>query len=87
MLSQTVEASGTKQVSKLREQQDSLCTRFLAVLGSVALLVGSPRIMNLMLASISERKAEIGPRMVRARIRLSRRRQPQRSLLKSRQPD
>lgn len=38
VLSQTVEASGTKQVSKLRKQQVSPCTRFRAVLGGVALL-------------------------------------------------
>ena len=63
VLSQTVEASGAKQVSELRQQQVSLYTRFLAVLGGVALLVGSPGIMNVMLASIAERKAEIGLRM------------------------
>ncbi|MBB6593527.1 ABC transporter permease [Ralstonia solanacearum] len=63
VLSQTVEASGAKQVSELRQQQVSLYTRFLAVLGCVALLVGSLGITNVMLASVSERKTEIGLRM------------------------
>lgn len=63
LLSQTVRASGARQVSELRERQVSLYTRFLAVLGGVALLVGSLGIMNVMLAAVSERKAEIGLRM------------------------
>ena len=63
LLAQMVQASGAKQVSALRQQQVALYTRFLAVLGGVALLVGSLGIMNVMLASVSERKAEIGLRM------------------------
>ncbi|RFP09301.1 ABC transporter permease [Duganella sp. BJB488] len=63
LVSPTVQASGAKQVSELRQQQVALYTRFLAVLGGVALLVGSLGIMNVMLASVSERKAEIGLRM------------------------
>ncbi|MGF6971705.1 putative ABC transport system permease protein [Paraburkholderia sp. JPY465] len=60
---QTVEASGARQVSELRQRQTLLYTRFLAVLGGVTLLVGSLGIVNVMLASISERKEEIGLRM------------------------
>ncbi len=63
VLSQPVQASGARQVSELRQQQVLLYTRFLAVLGGVALLVGSLGITNVMLASVSERRAEIGLRM------------------------
>lgn len=63
ILAKPVQATGARQVSKLRQEQVSLYTRFLAVLGGVALLVGSLGITNVMLVSVSERKAEIGLRM------------------------
>ncbi len=63
LLPQPLQASGARQVSELRQQQVALYTRFLAVLGGVALLVGSLGIMNVMLAAVAERKAEIGLRM------------------------
>lgn len=62
-MAQPSQAMGARQVSELKREQVSLYTRFLAVLGGVALLVGSLGITNVMLASVAERKAEIGLRM------------------------
>ena len=59
----SVQASGAWQFIKLRQEQASLYARFLAVLGGVSLLVGALGICNMMLVSVSERRAEIGLRM------------------------
>lgn len=59
----TVEASGAWQFIKLRQEQVALYARFLAILGGVSLLVGALGICNMMLVSVSERRAEIGLRM------------------------
>ena len=63
VLGLSVKVSGARQLAELKQQQVSLYTRFLAVLGGVSLLVGSLGITNVMLVSVSERKAEIGLRM------------------------
>lgn len=57
-----VTVQGARQFSRLRKEQASLYMRFLAVLGGVALLVGSLGITNVMLVSVAERRAEIGLR-------------------------
>ncbi len=59
----TVQATGAWEFIKLRQEQAALYARFLAVLGSVSLLVGALGIANMMLVSVSERRAEIGLRM------------------------
>jgi putative ABC transport system permease protein len=58
-----VEAYGAWAFIKSRQEQVSLYARFLAVLGSVSLLVGALGITNMMLVTVSERRAEIGLRM------------------------
>lgn len=62
-LGQPVQAQGAREFSRMRQEQVSLYTRFLAVLGGVALLVGSLGITNVMLVSVTERRAEIGLRV------------------------
>ena len=62
-LNSPVSATGAQQLGQLRKEQTTLYTRFLAVLGSISLLVGSLGIANVMLVSVSERRAEIGLRM------------------------
>ena len=62
-LGQSVQAQGARQFSRMKQEQVSLYTRFLAVLGGVALLVGSLGITNVMLVSVAERRAEIGLRV------------------------
>lgn len=59
----TVQATGAWEFIKLRQEQASLYSHFLAILGSVSLLVGALGIANMMLVSVSERRAEIGLRM------------------------
>ncbi len=59
----SVQATGAWEFIKLRQEQAALYARFLAVLGSVSLLVGALGIANMMLVSVSERRAEIGLRM------------------------
>lgn len=59
----SVQAAGAWEFIKLRQEQASLYARFLAVLGGVSLLVGALGICNMMLVSVSERRAEIGLRM------------------------
>lgn len=59
----SVQATGAWEFIKLRQEQAALYTRFLAVLGSVSLLVGALGIANMMLVSVSERRTEIGLRM------------------------
>jgi putative ABC transport system permease protein len=59
----SVQAEGAWEFIKLRQEQASLYARFLAVLGSVSLLVGTLGIANMMLVTVSERRAEIGLRM------------------------
>jgi len=61
-LGEQVTAQGARQLSRIKQEQMSLYTRFLAVLGGVALLVGSLGITNVMLVSVAERRAEIGLR-------------------------
>jgi putative ABC transport system permease protein len=57
-----ITAQGARQFSRMKQEQVSLYTRFLAVLGGVALLVGSLGITNVMLVSVAERRTEIGVR-------------------------
>ena len=59
----SVTAYGAWAFIKSRQEQISLYARFLAVLGSVSLLVGALGITNMMLVTVSERRAEIGLRM------------------------
>ncbi len=59
----TVQTEGAWEFIKLRQEQASLYARFLAVLGGVSLLVGTLGIANMMLVTVSERRAEIGLRM------------------------
>jgi putative ABC transport system permease protein len=59
----SVQASGAWEFIKMRQEQASVYARFLAVLGGVSLLVGALGICNMMLVSVSERRAEIGLRM------------------------
>lgn len=59
----SVQANGAWAFIKSRQEQVSLYARFLAVLGSVSLLVGALGITNMMLVTVSERRAEIGLRM------------------------
>lgn len=61
-LGEQVTAQGARQFSRMKQEQVSLYTRFLAVLGGVALLVGSLGITNVMLVSVAERRTEIGLR-------------------------
>lgn len=59
----SVEAYGAWEFIKSRQEQVTLYAKFLAVLGSVSLLVGALGITNMMLVTVSERRAEIGLRM------------------------
>jgi putative ABC transport system permease protein len=59
----SVEASGAWEFIQSRQQQISLYARFLAVLGSISLIVGVLGITNMMLVTVTERRAEIGLRM------------------------
>lgn len=59
----SVQADGAWAFIRSRQEQISLYSRFLAVLGSVALLVGALGITNMMLVTVAERRAEIGLRM------------------------
>lgn len=59
----SVRADGAWAFIRSRQEQISLYSRFLAVLGSVALLVGALGITNMMLVTVAERRAEIGLRM------------------------
>lgn len=63
VLGQPVETMGARQVSRMKQEQVSLYTRFLTVLGGVALMISTLGIANVMLVSVSERKREIGLRM------------------------
>lgn len=62
-LGRPVQTQGAREFSRMKQEQVSLYTRFLAVLGGVALLVGSLGITNVMLVSVTERRAEIGLRV------------------------
>lgn len=59
----SVQADGAWAFIRSRQEQISLYSRFLAVLGSVALLVGALGITNMMLVTVAQRRAEIGLRM------------------------
>ena len=59
----SIEVTGSWEFIKLRQEQAALYASFLAVLGSVSLLVGTLGIANMMLVSVTERRAEIGLRM------------------------
>lgn len=59
----SIQVTGAWEFIKLRQEQASLYARFLAVLGSVSLLVGALGIANMMLVTVSERRSEIGLRM------------------------
>lgn len=61
--SPSVAAAGAWQALQARRDQVAMYTRFLAILGGVSLLVGSLGIANVMLASVAERRAEIGLRI------------------------
>jgi putative ABC transport system permease protein len=63
VLGEEFTAEGAQEFMRMKQEQLSLYTRFLAVLGGVALLVGSLGITNVMLVSVSERRAEIGLRV------------------------
>lgn len=60
---QTTEITTARQVLELRRTQAQSTTRFLAALSSLSLFVGSLGILNVMLMSVLERRAEIGLRM------------------------
>jgi putative ABC transport system permease protein len=59
----SVAVTGAWQALQSRRDQVSMYTRFLTILGSVSLLVGSLGIANVMLASVAERRSEIGLRI------------------------
>jgi putative ABC transport system permease protein len=59
----TVQARGAWEFMKLRQEQVTSFARFLAILGSVSLLVGALGIANMMLVSVAERRSEIGLRL------------------------
>lgn len=58
----TIFARSAKQIIAGVEKQGKIFTLLLAVIGSIALLVGGIGVMNVMLISVSERKKEIGIR-------------------------
>jgi ABC-type antimicrobial peptide transport system permease subunit len=61
--SHSVQTTGAWEFIKLRQEQAALYAQFLAVLGSVSLLVGALGIANMMLVTVAERRAEIGLRI------------------------
>jgi putative ABC transport system permease protein len=58
-----VRAEGSWALLSARQEQTSLQIRLLAALGSVALLVGTLGVANMMLAAVTQRRSEIGLRM------------------------
>lgn len=59
----SVTATGAWQALQSRRDQVALYARFLAILGGVSLLVGSLGIANVMMASVAERRTEVGLRL------------------------
>lgn len=59
----TVNISSAKEMVKRMQAQQSTFTLLLLFIGAISLLVGGIGVMNIMLASISERRYEIGLRM------------------------
>lgn len=62
-LGRSAQAQGAQQLAEGLQHQNRLFTWMLMGIGSISLLVGGIGVMNVMLASVSERRKEIGLRM------------------------